>query len=136
MPEEWTRHPAGYDPPYGTNRDPDAPYSVDNPKPRKKRIFMWTFLAIQAIFVCLVVVYLTESTGPSHHDLVQGCYNGAWRGLFKSQADCVKHYGAALNDAGHVGQGIGLFLVFFFWAAIDLILGIGRMVVLSSRRRR
>ena len=103
---------------------------------RKKRIFLWFFLAVQLVFIGLIVAYATEKTGPSHADLVSGCYNHNWYPLFKSQADCVQHYGGALNDAGHAGQAIGIGLVIFLWVAADVILGICRWVVLSSRRRR
>ena len=104
-------------------------------KPRKrKRVFMWTFLAIQLVFIALIVAYGMESTGPSHADIVAGCYNGAWQGLFQSQQDCVVHYGHALNEAGHTGQGIGIALVIGLWVATDVILGIGRIVVVLARR--
>ena len=107
--------------------------SKSRQKPR--RIFLWFFVAVQALFVLLVVLYATEQTGPSHADLVSSCYHGAWKPLFQSQQDCVTHFGGALNTAGHVGQGIGIFLVIFLWVAADVILGVGRLVVLSSRRR-
>ena len=42
----------------------------------------------------------TVHTGPTTAQLAQGCYNDNWYPLFKSQADCVQHYGGALNDAG------------------------------------
>jgi uncharacterized membrane protein len=105
-------------------------------KPRKrKRIFMWFFLAVQLIFIGLIVAYGMESTGPSHADLVAGCYNHAWWPLFKSQADCVQHYGGALNTAGHLGQGIGIAMVIGLWVAADVILGIGRLIVVLARRK-
>jgi hypothetical protein len=112
-------------------------YGMISPPPRRKRhrVFLWSFLAVQAVFVILIIVYATESTGPSHADLVSGCYHGAWSPLFSSQADCVKHYGGALNAAGHVGQGIGIVLVIALWVAADVILGVGRLVVVTSRRR-
>jgi hypothetical protein len=116
---------------------PAAEATPQTAKPRKrKRLFMWTFLAIQAIFVGLIVLYATESTGPSHAEVLQGCAKGAWQGLFKSYHDCMVHYAAGLNGAGHAGQAIGIGLVIFLWVAADVILGVGRLVVLSSRRRR
>jgi hypothetical protein len=107
------------------------------PKPRKRRrVFMWTFLAIQALFLAWVIVGMaTVHTGPSHADLASACYYHNWWPLFKSQADCVTHYGKALNDAGTIGKGIGLALVLGLWVVVDVILGIGRLVVLTARRR-
>lgn len=107
-------------------------------KPRRKprRVFMWFFLALQLVFIAMIVAYGMESTGPSHADIVAGCYNGAWQGLFQSQQDCVVHYGHALNEAGHAGQGIGIALVIVLWAIVDTILGIGRFVVLTARKHK
>jgi hypothetical protein len=105
-------------------------------KPRKpRRIFMWTFLALQALFLALVIIQLQGKTGPSHADLVSGCYHGAWQGLFKSQHDCVVHFGSALNGAGEAGKGIGAALIFGLWIGIDVILGVGRLVVVLARRK-
>jgi hypothetical protein len=107
------------------------------PKPRKRRrVFMWSFLAVQALFLTWVIVGMaTIHTGPSHADLASACYHHNWWPLFKSQADCITHYGKALNDAGTIGKGIGLALVLGLWVVVDIILGIGRLVVLTARRR-
>lgn len=113
--------------------EPTEPKTVQ-PK-RRKRIFMWTFLAIQALFIGLIVLYATESTGPSHATVAHGCDNGAWQGLFKSHADCMTHYAAGLNGAGHAGQAIGIGLVIGLWVAADVILGVGRLVVVLARRK-
>jgi hypothetical protein len=116
---------------------PAAEAAPQQAKPRRKRrVFMWTFLAIQTIFIGLIVLYATESTGPSHAEVVQGCANGAWQGLFKSYHDCMIHYAAGLNGAGHAGQAIGIGLVIFLWVAADVILGVGRLVVVTARRHR
>jgi hypothetical protein len=113
----------------GTTTTPQA-------APRKrKRIFMWTFMAIQVLFLVLVIIQFQGHTGPSHADLVSGCYNGNWQALFKSQHDCVVHYGGALNSAGELGKGIGGALIIGLWVAADVILGIGRLVVVLARRK-
>ena len=43
--------------------------------------------------------------------------------------------GAGLNGAGHAGQALGIGIVIFLWVAADVILGLGRLVVVTSRRR-
>jgi hypothetical protein len=66
--------------------------------------------------------------------LAQGCYNGNWYPLFKSQADCGKHYGGALNDGGTAGMAIGVGLIIAFWVAVDGILGISYGIYKLARR--
>ena len=116
---------------------PQWPEPPQRPKPRKrrKRVFMWTFIGIQILFLAVVIIQLSGHTGPTHADIVSGCYNGHWQGLFKSQQDCVVHYGRALNGAGEAGKGIGAALIFGLWVGLDVILGIGRLVVVTSRHR-
>jgi hypothetical protein len=108
------------------------------PPRRKRRVFMWVFLALQAIFLTwLIVGLVTIQTGPSHADLVSGCYHHAWYPLFKSQQDCVTYYGGTLNQAGQVGKTIGAGLVIGLWVAVDVILGTGYGIYrLSTRRTR
>jgi hypothetical protein len=116
--------------------DPGQPVLDPEPQPRKrKRVFMWTFIVLQVLFLVLVIVQLQGKTGPSHADIVSGCYNGNWQGLFKSQHDCVVHFGSALNGAGEAGKGIGAGLIIALWVAVDVILAAGRFVVLTARRR-
>lgn len=123
--------PAGYWP-------PQPPVGIQPSKKRKKRrVFMWFFLVVQAIFIIWLIVGLaTVHTGPTHADLVAGCYHGAWQPLFKSQADCVKHYGGALNDAGTAGKAIGVGLVIALWVAVDVILGVTYMIYRLATRNR
>lgn len=111
---------------------PATPAKVRKPK----RVFMWFFLAVQTLFIGLIVLYGTESTGPAAAQVHQGCDNGAWQGLFKSHADCMVHYAAGLNGAGHAGQAIGIGLVIGLWVAADIILGFGRLIVVLARRPR
>ena len=103
---------------------------------RKRRVFMWTFLAIQALFLVWVIWGMAQGTGPSHAEVAQQCLHGGWQGLFKSQQDCMVHYANGLTQAGDIGKGIGLALVIGLWVAVDVILGIGRLVVVFARRGR
>ena len=104
-----------------------APYQTHGQPPRRKRrVFLWVFLAVQALFIAwLIIATATVHTGPTAAQLAQGCYSHNWWPLFKSQADCVQHYGGALNSAGTAGKAIGIGLVVMFWCVVDIILGIG-----------
>lgn len=95
------------------------------------------FLAIQAIFVLwLVVGIATVHTGASHAQIVSQCYNHAWFPLYKSQADCVTHFGGAMNDAGTAGKAIGIGLIIAFWMVVDVILGVSYGVYKLATRNR
>jgi len=104
--------------------------------PRKRRrVFLWVFLGIQALFIIWIIVGVaTVHADPTQAQLAQGCYNHNWYPLFKSQADCVEHYGGALNDAGTAGMAIGAGLIVAFWMVVDVILGISYGIYKLARR--
>jgi hypothetical protein len=102
---------------------------------KKRRVFLWVFLAIQALFVIWLVTGLaTVQTGATHAQLASACYHHAWSPLFKSQTDCVTHYGGALTGAGDAGKAIGAGLIVVFWVVVDIILGISYGVYKLARR--
>jgi hypothetical protein len=104
-------------------------------KPRKKRrIFLWVFLAIQVLFIAWVISAAVTGTGPSASDVAQGCDNGAWQGLFTSHADCVKHYAVALSDAGNTGKGIAVALIVVIWVIVDFLVGLTYGIYRLARR--
>jgi hypothetical protein len=133
-------------PPYPPEPDGQEPYPSQGhrqqshrrkpPRARKRRrVFLWVFLAIQALFlIWIIVAVATVHTGPTQAQLAQGCYHHNWYPLFKSQADCVQHYGGALNDAGTAGKAIGVGIVIAFWAVVDVILGISYGIYRLARR--
>ena len=141
QPQPWTTEPSsGYRPQPGYQQP--QPYSYPPPqnggllpgsraqqqaKPRRKRrIFLWVFLAVQVLFILWLVEGLaTTHTGATQAQLAQGCYNHAWYPLFKSQADCVQHYGGALQDAGNAGKAIGAGIIVLMWVVVDFFLGVG-----------
>lgn len=113
---------------------PDMTPERQSPKRRRRRVFMWTFLAIQALFVIWIVAGLFTKTGPTTAQVVSLCGKGQWQGLFTSYHDCVVHGANGLTQAGDLGKGIGVALIVVLWAVVDIILGIGRFVVLTARR--
>lgn len=102
---------------------------------KRRRVFMWFFLAVQALFlVWLVVGLATAHPGPTTAQVAQFCGNGQWQGVFTSYHDCVVHGANGLRAAGEIGTGIGAALIIGLWVAVDVILGIGRLVVVLARR--
>lgn len=125
--------PPGYygQQPQGWEQPPAAP-----PK-KKRRVFMWIFFAIQVIFIIWIITGLaSHGSGPTTAvQAAHQCANGGWQGLFKSQADCVKHYSVALNDAANTGKGLGVAIIVVFWVVVDFFLGAGYGIYrLASRR--
>jgi hypothetical protein len=79
---------------------------------RKKRVFMWVFLAIQTLFIIWIIA-----------------------GASNASDNCAGKVGDALKlcqNATGVGAGIGIFIIVFFWVMVDLILGITYLI---TRRR-
>jgi hypothetical protein len=116
---------------------PDTTIETPAAKPRKrKRVFMWFFLIVQAAFLAWLLPALFAGTGPSAAEVQHMCGNGEWSPLFTSYHDCVVHGANGLTAAGDIGKGIAVGLIISLWVAVDLILGIGRLVVVFARRGR
>jgi ABC-type phosphate transport system permease subunit len=134
------QQPQGMPGPYGYQQAAPPGYYQQVPggtQPRKKRrIFLWVFLAIQTIFLIWLITGLaSKGSGPSvASQTASACSNGGWQGLFKSHADCMKHYAVGLQDAGNVGKGLGAAIIIVFWMVVDVILGIGYGVYKLARR--
>ncbi|MGW0424098.1 hypothetical protein [Streptomyces sp. NPDC003015] len=88
------------------------------PARKRRRIFPWVFLAVQALFVIWISVGV-NTAGDSN--------------------DCSGLTGDALQlcrDAGNAGTAIGVGLVIALWVAADVILGISYLVFRLSRKDR
>ncbi len=103
------------------------PQAAGPPPRRRRRIFLWFFLAVQALFIIWLVVGLSSGgTGPTvAAQTAHACAGAGWEGLFRSHADCMRHYAAGLHDASDVGKGIGAVVIFGAWFFADVALGIG-----------
>jgi hypothetical protein len=117
-----------------------APQQYAPPAQRKKRrVFLWVFLAVQALFLIWLIAGVagtSHSGSDAHTQAVQWCaVKGNWQFLYKSQADCVTHYGNALNGASDVGKSLGVGVIVIFWVVVDFFLGLGYGIYrLASRR--
>lgn len=79
--------------------------------PKRHHVFRWIFLAVQALFVAWIVVGASSAGSGS--------------------TACAKLTGEALKtcqDAGTAGTAIGVGLVIFLWAAVDVILGVTYLI--------
>jgi hypothetical protein len=75
---------------------------------KKRHVFRWVFLAIQALFLIWII-----------------------SGASSAADNCDGEVGQALEacQAGTaVGAGIGVFMIVFLWLAVDVILGVGYLI--------
>jgi len=83
-------------------------WSIPTPQPpqppKKRRIFMWVFLAIQVIFLIWIITGAMSGSG--------------------TPDDCGVLDKETCNDAETAGTAIGVGIVILLWALTDIILGI------------
>ncbi|MBP0454055.1 hypothetical protein J5Y04_31610 [Kitasatospora sp. RG8] len=97
----------------------DKGASPSPPRPREpRRLFLWIFLAVQALFVIWIITGSVNST----------------RSAGKSCAGLTGQDFTNCINAGHVGTTIGIGLIVGLWAAVDIILGITYLIYRLSRR--
>lgn len=81
---------------------------------KKRRIFIWFFLAVQALFLLWVIA---------------GAHTGAGQ-----PTDCGTLSAQTCNDAADAGTAIGVFLVLILWCVVDFIVGVGYVIYRLARR--
>lgn len=85
------------------------------PPKKKRRIFLWFFLAVQALFVVWIVAGASTGAG--------------------TPADCEGLSRELCNDASDVGTGIGVILIVVVWMVVDFFLAVIYGIYrLASRR--
>lgn len=78
-----------------TEATPTTTPDAEGPAPRKKRrIFLWFFLAVQALFIFWITAGASTASG--------------------TPEDCGDLSAEMCNDASDVGTGIGVFLIIVF----------------------
>ena len=84
-------------------------------KPRKKRrIFLWVFLAVQALFLIWIIAGASTASGQA--------------------TDCGSLSQQACNDASDIGTGIGVFLIIVLWCFVDFLLAVGYVIYRLAKR--
>jgi hypothetical protein len=113
-------------PGYPQQYPPQAYYGHQQPPPRKRRrVFMWVFFALQALFLIWLITGLvgTGHTAPSHAELISECKQFA--DLYKTHAQCMATQSRLDSDASGTGRGIGAALIVVVWIVVDFFLGLG-----------
>lgn len=81
---------------------------------KKRRIFPWIFLAVQALFLVWIITGISSA----------------------GSQECPPSLTAeACEAATGVGAGIGVALIIALWVAVDVILGLTYLMFRFSRRR-
>jgi hypothetical protein len=93
---------------YMSHATPTAPEygqaNYDKPARKKKRIFLWFFLAVQALFIIMIIAGATSSGGDA--------------------TDCGSLTQETCNAAEDVGTGIGVILIVVIWMVVDFLLAL------------
>lgn len=84
------------------------------PAKKKRRIFMWFFLALQALFIIWIISAIAGAGG--------------------DPSDCGSLSKETCNDAEAVGTGIGVAFIFVIWIVVDFLLFIPWVVIKLARR--
>lgn len=92
-----------------------SPETAPAPEKKRRRIFLWFFLAVQVLFILWIVTGIAN-TASSPNDC----------GPSLDQQTC--------NDASDAGTAIGVFLIVLFWCFVDFILGVGYFIYRLARR--
>lgn len=133
--------PTRYDPAFHQQRlysmqpqmPPPSYYTQPQPPARaprrKRRVFLWVFLAIQLMFIIWLIAG-TASTGSGiNASVVAQCHHQA-AGMGMTQAQCVSFLGGAAKTGTAIGAG----LVVVVWLVVDFFLGVGYVIYkLASR---
>jgi len=138
-------------------------YPQAQPPKKKRRVFLWVFLAIQALMLVWIIAGAASNsksmnqgvTAADTQQAQQMCGQGGWRYLspsdtlsgantnkssanYTSESACVTDQAkdnAALSRAGTTaGTAIGVGLLIGLWVAIDIILGLGYLIYKVARR--
>jgi hypothetical protein len=104
--------------------------SVGDWKPyKRRRIFLWVFVAIQVIFIIWLVVG-TASTGSSiNASVVAQCHQQA-ASMGMTQAQCVSF----LGGASKTGTALGAAVIVMVWVVVDFLLAVTYGIYRLARR--
>ena len=119
---------------------PAAPPPPGYGPPRRLPAFPWFFLAVQVLFLVLVIAAaLASDHGTAEavsHQVARACLQGAWQGAFTSQRACLEHFHVALPRGQDLDPGLSAGLVAIAWLVADVLLALGYGLCRLARARR
>ena len=98
---------------------------------RKRRVFLWIFLAIQALFVVWLIVGIAGNAHSINPETVAQCHHQA-ASMGMTQAQCVSWLGGAAKT----GTAIGAALIVVVWVVVDFLTGVTYGIYRLARRPR
>lgn len=112
-PPPWQQYPQAQGAP--TQGWPQQPAA--QPPRKRRRVFMWVFLAIQVLFIVWLIGGISNG-----HTAAANCHD-----QFLTHKECA--------DATDAGTAIGVGLVMALWCVVDFLSFVTWLVVRLSRRR-
>jgi hypothetical protein len=85
---------------------PPTQYAQPEPPKKKRKVFLWFFLAIQVLFIIWIIAGASGGSGNP------------------DPSDCGGLDLKTCNDAQDAGTAIGVGLIIVFWMVVDVILGV------------
>ena len=96
---------------------------------KRRRIFLWVFLAIQVIFIIWLVDGTTSTGSSINASVVAQCHQQA-ASMGMTQAQCVNF----LGGASKVGTTVGAAVVVIVWVVVDFLLAVTYGIYRLARR--
>lgn len=112
---EWTDQVRPVPPSAAPPAPPAAPTQLATEPPRRKRrIFLWVFLAIQILFIVWIIAGVGSTSGDA--------------------TDCGGLDQETCDVAEDVGASIGVFFIVIFWMMVDFLLAVGYGIYRLAKR--
>jgi hypothetical protein len=96
---------------------------------KRRRIFLWFFLALQVLFIVWLIAGTASTGGGINASVVAQCHHQA-AGMGMSQAQCVSFLGGAAKT----GTALGAAVVVIVWVVVDFLVGLSYGIYRLARR--
>lgn len=96
---------------------------------KRRRVFLWFFLAVQAIFLIWLITGLHSNATGINPSVVAQCHHQA-AGMNMTQAQCVSFLGGAAKT----GTALGAATIVLVWVVVDFLLALVYGIYRLARR--